>query len=679
MSRLGAVTSRLAALLVGLVFVVLLEGALRLVPAWVPPAFTLQLTRVGERALHQVNPAYPRRFFSGVAGDIPLRGIRMTPRPYVEPVSARGLRVLFAGGSTVQGYPHPRRLAAPSFLQAMLSDLHPGRPIEVFNAGITAASSFAVARAVEDGIAALAPQAVVVYTGHNEFYGVYGASSLAQGGSSLWSKRGHYAMMQWRLTRLVGDVVSAFRSPDSGPPLSLLEVMSRAAAVSSADPQRKRAADNLDGNLRAIAAICRERGIVLVLCTLASNETGFAPQRSDPPLDGAAGSRYADLLAAGGRQQVAISALEALAEAEKMWAGGAYLHFMRGYHLEYSGEAIAARAAYTRARELDTRPWRAPDQFNRVVRQVAVDEGVLTADVEKAFVDASPESGVGWELMADHLHPNVAGQALLARVVATALSTAPGVWGAAPSQMLKTDAAYGRLLGDLPVERLAVLRAMAALFSAPPMDQGNETRVLELQRQVEMLWAHLRPGEQRGVENWLAGRGPDMLALNAAESLYSEGDYESAQSYYRAARLEEPFTIWGDLWSTLRWLRCEQLLGYTLGKIEQAALTQMLDRMRFLARAPDFSPSLQAFMKGYAQHMLGERSSALSSLESAADDPKIRRQFFAELLELLVAELLAVNRGADAERYVAEFAADQQQQAYGRALIERIRERQSSR
>ena len=170
-----------------------------------------------------------------------------------------------------------------------------------------------------------------------------------------------------------------------------------------------------------------------------------------------------------------------------------------------------------------------------------------------------------------------------------------------------------------------------------------------------------------------------MLALNIAESLYSEGDYEGAQAYYRAARLEEPFTIWGDLWSTLRWLRCEQLLAHPLGRIEQVALKQMLDRMRFLAQAPGFSPSLQAFMKGYAQHMLGERASALASLERAADDPKIRRQFFAELLELLIVELLAINRGSDAERYVAEFATDQQQQAYGRVLLEQIRERQSPR
>ena len=209
---------RLAALGLGLGLVALVEVGLRLVPALDPPPFTQELARVDERALHAINPAYARRFFAGVAGDVALRGIRMTPRPYIEPAPEGALRVLFAGGSTVQGYPHPKRLAASSFLQEMLGDLWPERRIEVFNAGITAASSFAVARAVADGVEALSADLVVVYTGHNELYGVYGAASLAQGGQGVWGKRAHYALMQWRLTGLVLRMLGAMRAERPPPP-----------------------------------------------------------------------------------------------------------------------------------------------------------------------------------------------------------------------------------------------------------------------------------------------------------------------------------------------------------------------------------------------------------------------------------------------------------------------------
>ena len=665
---------RAAALLLGLGLVLLLEGGLRLIPALSPPAFTLRLARVQDRTLHTVNPAYPRRFFAGVAGDLPLRGIRMTPRPYVEPAPREALRVLFAGGSTVQGFPHPRRLSAPSYLQEMLRDLHPGRPVEVFNAGITAASSFAVARAVEDGLRALEADLVVVYTGHNELYGVYGAASLAQGGRSVWTKGVHYAAMQWRLTRLVGRFLGTFDGGEGRDP-DLLKVMSRTGAVPVGDPRRERAAANLEANLREIAVDCRERGIPLVLCTLTSNERGFAPARGEPP-PGPDGAAWLDLLRDGGRHQASPAALAALEEARRLREDDAYLHFLRGHHLERVGDGASARTAFVRARELDPWPWRATARLNEVVRRVAAEEGALLAEVEARFLEHSPAAGVGWELMADHLHPAAAGQALLARAVISALQAAPPPWGSSrpPScQRLQADDRYRRRLGDLPVEKLAVIRAMAGVFSAPPLDRGNEERLEDLRRQGRVLLEGLSPGERRGVESWMEGKGPDLLALNVAESLFAARDFARARDYYRASRLEEPFTIWGDLWATLRWVRCGRLLGLPLEAAERGALESVLERLPFLGRAPDFSPGLQAFLEGYAHHLLGEGDAALAALERAVQDAGIRRRFFAELLDLLVHELVAAGRPGEAERLAREVASEQGREDVGRALVARIR------
>ena len=665
--------ARLAAMLLGLGLVLLLEGGLRLIPALDPPAFTVRLASVRDRTLNTLNPAYPRRFFLGVAGDLPPGGVRMAPRPYLEPAPREALRVLFAGGSTVQGFPHPRRLSASSYLQEMLRDLHPGRPVEVFNAGITAASSFAVARAVEDGVRALAADLVVVYTGHNEFYGVYGAASISQGGSSVWAKGVHYRAMQWRMTRLAGRLLGAFAG-EGDRRADLLQVMSRTGAVPVGDRRRQRAAANLESNLRQAAAFCRQQGIPLVLCTLTSNERGFAPARGEPA-PGQEGAAYLDLLRSGGRHQASPAALAALDEARHLRGDDAYLHFLRGHHLESLGRGAEARAAYLRARDLDPRPWRATARLNEVVRRVAAAEGALLAEVEARFLEHSPAAGVGWELMADHLHPTAAGQALLARAVISALREAPPPWGfpARDLQRLQADDRYRRRLGDLPVEELAVTMAMAGVFTSPPLDRGNEERAEDLRRQGRALLEGLSPGERRGVERWMEGKGPDLLALNVAESLFAARDPARARDYYRASRLEEPFTIWGDLWATLRWVRCGQLAGRRpLEEAEKAALEALLDRLRFLGRAPDFSPGLQALIEGYALHLLGERG-ALAALERAVEDPGIRRRFFPELLDLLVHELIAAGRSEDAERQALRIAAEQGREEVGRALVERIR------
>ena len=663
---------RFAALLLGLVLVALVEGGLRLIPGLDPPAFAIPLARVEGRALHAVNPDYARRFFAGVAEPI-RRGIRMTPRPYIEPAPEGALRVLFAGGSTVQGYPHPKRLSAPSYLQEMLGDLFPARPIEVFNAGITAASSFAVARAVEDGVAALGADLVVVYTGHNELYGVYGAASLAQGGQAVWMKRIHYALVQWRLRPLVGKLIGPLGKEWADGPL--IEVMSKAGAIPASDPRRAQAALNLETNLRDMAAFCRARRVPLVLCTVVSNERGFAPARLEPPLPNEERTRYVDFLAQGHREYASSAALTALAQAEVLYADDAYLHFLRGYHLEQLGHDGQARAAYGRACELDPRPWRATAALNEVVRRVAAEEGVLLADVEARFRAHSPEAGVGWELMADHLHPTAAGQVLLARAIVAALKEAPAPWQVAPgaADQLATTDEYGRRLGDLPIERLAVLRAMAALLAVPPLDAGNERRVQGLRQQVAVLWDELSAGEQSGVERWRTGAGPELLVLNVAEACYAAREYERARAYYRAARLEEPYTIWGDLWSTLRSMRCGQLAGDPIGPTERTALSALLDRLRFLSAAPDFSPGLQDFIRGYAHHLLGEHVRALAALERAAQDANIRKTLTTDLLKLLIAELMTAGRLADAERYAVEIAAEQQQEAFGRALVEQIR------
>lgn len=669
---------RLAALLLGLVLVALIEGGLRLLPALDPPPFAIQLARVEGRALHAVNPDYARRFFTDMAEPI-RRGIRMTPRPYIEPAPEGALRVLFAGGSTVQGYPHPKRLSAPSYLQEMLGDLFPERQVEVFNAGITAAASFAVARAVEDGVAALGADLVVVYTGHNELYGVYGAASLAQGGQAVWMKRIHYALVQWRLRPLVGKLIGPLGKEAADGPL--IEVMSKAGAIPASDPRRAQAAANLEDNLRAVAAFCRARRIPLVLCTATSNERGFAPARIEPPLPDGEGMRYADLLAQGHREQESPAALAALEQAEALYADDAYLHFLRGYHLEQLDRGAEARAAYVQARELDPRPWRATVALNEVGQRVAAEEGVLLADVAARFRAHSPVAGVGWELMADHLHPAATGQVLLARAIVAALEGAPAPWRVAPgvAERLAATDEYRRRLGDLPVERLAVLHAMAVLLAAPPLDEGNERRVQTLHRQAAALWDELSAGERSGIERWRAGAGPELLALNVADACYAAGEYERARAYYRAARLEEPYTIWGDLWSTLRQMRCGQLAGNPIGPTERTALSALLDRLRFLSKAPDFSPGLQDLIRGYAYHLRGEHGRALTALESAAQDANIRKAFTTDLLELLVAELMTAGRLVAAERYAVQIATEQQQEALGRALVEQIRAGQKPR
>ena len=186
----------------------------------------------------------------------------------------------------MQGFPHPRRLAAASFLEAMLQDALPERTVEVFNLGITSIASFAVARVVEDALA-LEPDLVVVYTGHNEFYGIYGAEDQP----APRYKRHGYALRQWHLTHLVQGALDLFADGDKAD-TDLRKLMAARGAVPPDSPRRRAAERDLYDNLSQIVATCREAHVPLVLCTLAANDAGFAP----------AGAAVVDLAAAQARQ-----------------------------------------------------------------------------------------------------------------------------------------------------------------------------------------------------------------------------------------------------------------------------------------------------------------------------------------------------------------------------------------
>ena len=653
------------ALLLGLGLVGIFEIGIRYISDLRAPQLVVELAQFEEKSLHSINPTYARRFFSGVDVD----GMRMTPRPFVEPRHTNSLRVVVVGGSTVQGYPHPRRLTTSSYLQSMLGDALPQRRVEVFNLGITAISSFAVARVVEDAME-LKPDIVVVYTGHNEIYGVYGAASLNQGGASIWVKKLYYNIMQWGITALVNRVIQLFNSSSRDlPPTSLLNVMAAAGSVGPEDTRRKDAERNLRANLRDIVEVSQENDVSLLLCTVASNERGFAPSYAEPLIDTGSLNMWKEMIADGNtayeekRFNIALSHFE---NALRLDPQNAWSHFQMGRCLEMLGNKTSARNAYLRARDTDPAPWRASSAINQVIRETAQVKGITLVDGETLFTKYGSSAGIGWDLMDDHVHPSAQGQILLAREVAESVVDLLAVTS---DGMKMSDAEYRQIQGETSLDELAVSHDMYILLSEEPMGEGNELQADRLAERSDSLWNTLTIGERNGYQRWRKGKGPDLLPLNAADQLFAQGDLARASIYYRAAALEEPFTPWGDIWATLRWGRTQQLAGI-FGEEEKAIVETMRARLDFLANTSDLSPGLVNFFYGYSSFLI--EGEGVELLESAIDDKQVRRLFFFDLLAILCEKLPEDGRQGDAERYVREVTEEIGQINYGKFLLEQM-------
>lgn len=393
------------------------EGVLRAAgvghswPLFVPVDDAPGWLRVSRDAVHRLIPGEE---------DVPNLWIRPVFFPAEKPPGT--FRIVVQGGSTAEGYPYGYGASPAGMLQQRLQRTFPDRKIEVITTAMSAMNSYAL---LDFGREVLAqkPDAIVVYAGHNEYLGVLGVGS----GFSLGQRRplvlASLAMKDVRLLQLARRGLVALAPARDDQPAARRRggrtLMSRIVAEESipyGSPLYRRGLEQYEANLRALLARYRRAGVPVWIGTLASNLRDRPPFVAGhaPGTDVATWQRQ---MAAGegalaaGDPAAALAAFDTAVAIDDLHAGG---HFARGRALERLGRFASARTAYAAARDRDELRFRAPSAINRVLRQVADDEGARVVEVEAAFEAAAANGLVGSDLMLEHLHPNLDGYFVLA-------------------------------------------------------------------------------------------------------------------------------------------------------------------------------------------------------------------------------------------------------------------------
>ncbi|MHC5210735.1 MAG: GDSL-type esterase/lipase family protein [Planctomycetota bacterium] len=197
--------------------------------------------------------------------------------------------------------------------------------------------------------------------------------------------------------------------------------------------------------------------------------------------------------------------------------------FARGEALLASRDLAGARAAFEAARDRDRWPHRATAPLLEALRETAR----RLVPVDAAF-DAATASGIpGFELFADHCHPNPAGQRLLASTVADAiedlgLMPATGRRGQAP------DLAAGMARFTMDAEAIVRTRAtLARGYVGFAMISGRYGRMAEF---AEANLKAALAGEAREGE----------LDTSFALLALLRGDTEAARRHLDTARAAAP-------------------------------------------------------------------------------------------------------------------------------------------
>lgn len=486
-------TFRAAAALIPVAVLLLLEIALR--TAGIGEAARTPFEPVdGREEFVSFSPAFGQRYFNGFEPGTAFN-------PFVPQKGDSTFRVFALGGSSTAGFPYTFYNGFPARLQERLETYLPDMRVEVINLGMTAVNSYTLWH-LKDYLPRYQPDAVVIYAGHNEYYGAFGAgSTIYKLGNYIWLKHFALRLKGSALYTAIEDLLRPSRSD-----AEVVEAQSRTMMATVVGERRIELGDDVfdagvrqfEANLSAVLRTFSDHGIPVYVGTLTSNLAGQRPL--------------------GDNEEARQLYTEALGRLEV-------------------GDTEKALELFLSAKDHDDIRFRAPSAMNEVIRRLAAQPGVTLVDVEEAYRRRSTHGIEGNDEFVDHLHPNFEGYDRIGALYFAALESHP-VLATRPRLT-----SFDRGPAIDPIDQATAAIQILRLKSGFPFRTDVDPKV-ELRLYGRLLDRYLRSGS---YTDSLA-----VLALNRVKLIYdvlyegvqiarSRNDTTNALLLYRALLHWQPF------------------------------------------------------------------------------------------------------------------------------------------
>ncbi len=328
-----------------------------------------------------LNPDLPRKYFFNIKASPSV-----LPDGFDIQKKENAFRIFVLGESSAAGWPYVPNASFPRHLKRKLEILYPENTIEIINCGISAINTFTL-RDFVPGILEQKPDLVLIYTGHNEYYGALGVGSSVSLGYSRTLVNTYIKLIDFKTTQFLQNIISGvygwFNSSDEkGGEAGNETLMSRMigeSLISYNSDLFNYGIAQFDGNMNDILKMLKEKNIPVILGTLTCNlkdQKPFVSVKDDnfPP-----------------------------AEDIFYQAKGLYL----------KGDIKKAKELFFQAKELDALRFRAPQKINESIINLAQKYNYSVIDIDSTFKSKSPDGIVGENLMVDHLHPNIEGYRII--------------------------------------------------------------------------------------------------------------------------------------------------------------------------------------------------------------------------------------------------------------------------
>jgi tetratricopeptide (TPR) repeat protein len=323
------------------------------------------------------NPNFAARYFfyTTVIPNAPAE-------PFLTEKPSNGFRVFVMGESSAAGYPYGFNGIFGRVVEDVLQDVMPDKEVEVITVAMSAINTYTLFDQVDE-LLTESPDAILIYTGHNEFYGALGAGSNESLGSFPAFVRFYlkiqniktFLFLRDQITSFSKWITSSMASTGEQRTETLMQQVVRDQSITLDSPVYDLGKRQFSSNMNEILSKFESAGVPVFLGSLASNLKDHTPFESVETDDHPPAERVYQ-------------------EAKELYAAG---------NLEFAYEK------FKYARDLDALKFRATSEFNDIIKDLAGRPNVYYVPVEERLIDKSDNGIIGFDLMLEHLHPNQKG------------------------------------------------------------------------------------------------------------------------------------------------------------------------------------------------------------------------------------------------------------------------------
>ncbi|RPH97972.1 MAG: hypothetical protein EHM72_13180, partial [Calditrichaeota bacterium] len=238
------------------------------------------LKKTGQVEEYVLNENFTKRYFfhKGIKPPIPLS------QTFPAKKESSTYRIFCLGESTTQGFPYTPNAAYPAMLKNILTGYFSDRKIQVINCGITAITSHSVLDMEREIIKKYQPDLLVIYTGHNEFYGVFGQASHLTFIKNRSLLQLFLKLQRTKLFLMMRDFVNLFfthqfeRDADGQhQPKTLMQIMAKDIGIDYGNDLYQKTTADYNKNLADMSRIAHKHHVDVILCSLVDNRLDHPP------------------------------------------------------------------------------------------------------------------------------------------------------------------------------------------------------------------------------------------------------------------------------------------------------------------------------------------------------------------------------------------------------------------